>query len=371
MTTTIRCGGTAQGIGPVTASKPARRSQRRWFTLLLVVLPTLPAAGADAITGTVMDAAGHPVAGAKVGTSFGLSPNAAQIKVQIGYSQAPVVSGSTGSFRIPADVATTIGYSNVLVAAGPDGSLGFVAKSSVTPNQIHLSEPARLTVKVVKRFGQHGSTYGIDLMAHGSAIGYGEVAGDSSEFSVPQGSVELSLSDSESITATKSLVLTASKANQIRVELQPTLWARNIGKPAPALTPTDVQNWPPGKSFATLRGKWVLVDFWATWCQPCVAEMPKLINFYKQHSAERSRFEIVAIHSPDGKSFSGIRGAYDQLTQKVWSGQSLPFPLVFDSSGATHKRWGVEVYPTSLLLDPSGQLVGEGNIDDLAKKAGL
>jgi thiol-disulfide isomerase/thioredoxin len=306
-----------------------------------------------------------------VGTSFSLSQTAAKAKVQIGYSQPAVVSDSTGSFRIPAAVAATIGYSNVIVAAGPGGTLGFAAKSSPAPIQVRVSEPARLTVKVVKRFGQKRGAFGVDLLAHGSAIAYGEVTGSSAEFWVPQGSVELSLSDTESITATKPLVLTASKPEQVRVDLQPTLWARNIGKPAPALTPTDVQNWPPGKSFATLRGKWVLVDFWATWCQPCVAEMPKLIKFYKQHSAEQSRFEIVAIHSPDGKSFSGIHDAYDQLTQKAWSGQSLPFPLVFDATGATHKRWGVEIYPTYLLLDPAGQLVGEGTIDDLAKKAGL
>jgi thiol-disulfide isomerase/thioredoxin len=354
----------------IAIQKPARRS-RRWLTLLLAVLPSLPALGADAITGTVVDTAGHPVAGAKVGSSFSLAATAAQTKVQLGYSTPAVMSDSTGRFRIPADIAATIGYSNVLVAAGPDGSLGFAAKSSTAPTQIRLSAPARMTVKVAKRFGNQRESYGLDLLAHGSAVGYGAVTGGSGEFRVPQGSVQLILDDSESITVTKQLVLTASKPEQIGIELQPTLWARNIGKPAPALTPTDVHNWPGGKSFAMLRGKWVLVDFWATWCQPCVAEMPKLIRFYQEHAAERSRFEIVAIHSPDGKSFSGIHDAYEKLTQKVWSGQSLPFPLVFDSTGATHKRWGIEVYPTTLLLDPSGRLVGEGTIDDLARRAGL
>ena len=43
------------------------------------------------------------------------------------------------------------------------------------------------------------------------------------------------------------------------------------------------------------------------------------------------------------------------------------FPLLFDGSGKTHKAWGVESYPTMLLIDPSGKLVGPASLEDLKK----
>jgi peroxiredoxin len=51
--------------------------------------------------------------------------------------------------------------------------------------------------------------------------------------------------------------------------------------------------------------------------------------------------------------------------------RSLPFPLLFDSAGATHRAWGIETCPTTLLVDPAGNIVAEGGIDDLAKRIGL
>ncbi len=339
--------------------------------VLLTAIAATPAYATGAITGEVVDGQGHPVAGALVGSSFSLSPRPGGTKVQIGYGQAAVASNSRGSFLIPPDLAATIEYSTVIVAEGPDGSLGFAAKSAAGPNQIRLSVPARLTITVAKHFGHPRTNYSFDLLANGSAIGYGDVTGGSSTFLAPPGSLELTVSESESKTVTRPVVLAPSIASEVRLRLQPTVWAGLIGKPAPPLAPTDVQNWPTGQSFGALRGKWVLVDFWATWCQPCVAEMPKLIKFYRDHSGDRSRFEIIAIHSPDGKSFAAIGDPYQRLKQKVWSGESLPFPLLFDSEGATHRAWGIETYPTVLLLDPAGNMVGEGTLDDLAKKIGL
>jgi hypothetical protein len=59
---------------------------------------------------------------------------------------------------------------------------------------------------------------------------------------------------------------------------------------------------------------------------------------------------------------------YDAVAARSWGGKSLPFPLAFDATGATQKRWGIESYPTTLLIDPEGRLVGAGSIDDLAAK---
>jgi thiol-disulfide isomerase/thioredoxin len=314
----------------------------------------------------VVDERGEPIAGARVGTSFTLARTFGATKVQISYADPPVVSDRAGSFNIP---AAAIAYTQVLVAAGSDGTLGFANRQNSAPTRIVLRKPALLKVQIEKNFG-HPRTFSIDLVAAGSAVGYGSVTGAAAEFIVPQGALELTgPGDPESIAVRQRLVLTADTPVSVRFELQPTSWARNLGRPAPSFTPTDVHNWPTTKPFSTPRGKWVFVTFWATWCGPCVKEMPELIDFYEKNAAVRKNFEIIGVHSADGASFAAIQGAYSHLVS-VW-GEPVPFPLIFDSSGETHKRWGIEAYPTNLLIDPEGHLVGAATVEDLAAKLGV
>jgi thiol-disulfide isomerase/thioredoxin len=338
-------------------------------TLALIGLASLQVRGADTVTvtGTVIDAHGNPVPGARVGSAFTLAKSVSETKLSIGYGPSSVVTDASGRFAMP---AAPVGYSQVLVAAGPDGTLGFAKKAFPAPTEIPLAKPSRLKVVVSKAFG-HGPPFGFDLRAGESAVGYGIVdGGTQAEFVAPAGSFEISMSDNESKTATRQVRLTPSLARTVQIQLRPAAWARSLGKPAPPFTPTDLQNWPADQPLTSLRGKWVLVSFWATWCRPCVEEMPELIRFYEQHSADRSRFEILAVHSADGPSLEGIRTAYDRLVQQTWGGKRLPFPLLFDATGNTQKRWGIDTYPTTLLIDPSGKLVGLATLEDLQSKVG-
>jgi thiol-disulfide isomerase/thioredoxin len=335
--------------------------------LALITLANMQVRGADTVTGVVVDAHGNPVPGARVGSALTLAPTVSETKLDIGYGPSSVVTDASGRFAMP---AAPIGYTQVLVAAGPDGTLGFATKAFPAPTRIRLAKPSRLKVVVAKPFG-HGPPFSFDLRAGASTVAYGTMKGGSeAEFVAPVGSLEISMSDSESTTATRQLRLTASQPQTVQIQLQPALWARSLGKTAPAFTPTDLQNWPANQPLSSLRGKWVLVSFWATWCRPCVEEMPKLIRFYEQHSADRNRFEIVAVHSADGTSLEGIRAAYDRLVQQTWGGKQLPFPLLFDATGNTQKRWGIEAYPTTLLIDPNGKLVGLATLEDLQSKVG-
>jgi len=330
--------------------------------VLISLASSQAAAGSDTVPGVVLDSAGRPVPGARVGTSFALSDRAPQIKVQVGYSDPPVVTDALGRFSLP---AAPIAYTHVLVAASPDGELATAIKRFPGDTTLRLAPHSRMELEVDKRVRAGGAT-SFDVMLDGSAVAYGIVR-RSAEFVVPQGSFELRVFDDESVTATQPLVI-APREVRVRVRLEPTVWARNLGKPAPALTPTNIENWPPGRPLSALGGKWVMVTFWATWCVPCVEEMPKVVRFYDEHTSERDRFEILAIHSADGKSFAAIQPAYQRLVKTKWGGQSLPFPLLFDSTGNTQRRWGVETYPTTLLIDPKGMLVGHGSIEELARR---
>jgi thiol-disulfide isomerase/thioredoxin len=277
-----------------------------------------------------------------------------------------VVTDSNGTFSLP---AASVSYTKVLVASGAEDSMGFVVRGAADSAQIRLLPAAKLDVQFDKNFGSIKSI-GFDVMAGGSTVGYGEAsAGVKKTFAVPAGAVEAHAFTTESIASVSKLSLAPSQPATLKVTLRPTSWALNVGKPAPALTPTEVRNLRPGESLQHLRGRWVLVDFWATWCLPCVQQMPKITAFYESHANMRDRFEIIGVHSADGgASFAAIREDYERFVKGGWKGKPLPFPLVFDSTGDTQKRWGVESYPTTLLVDPNGALVGLATVEDLAKR---
>ncbi len=100
-----------------------------------------------------------------------------------------------------------------------------------------------------------------------------------------------------------------------------------------------------------LRGTVVLVNFWATWCEPCVAEMPALQRLRDQLGPQG--FEVLGVNLREGAA------RIEPFVQKT----GIRFPIVRDTDGAVAKAWGVGVYPTSYIVDRAGAiryvLVGE------------
>lgn len=112
-----------------------------------------------------------------------------------------------------------------------------------------------------------------------------------------------------------------------------------------------------------LRGKMVLVNFWATSCPGCVSEMPKLIDTYNQYK-DRD-FVLVAVAMP-----------YDSpnYVQKFVQERQLPFPVALDTNGSAVAAFGnVSLTPTSFLIGKDGQVLEKkiGELDFAKLKATL
>lgn len=100
-------------------------------------------------------------------------------------------------------------------------------------------------------------------------------------------------------------------------------------------------------SMQDLRGKIVLVNFWATTCPGCVAEMPKLIETYNRY--HKQGFEVVAVAM-----------AYDPPNQVANYAQKngLPFPVALDLQGQVATAFNeVQLTPTSFVIDQQGRIV--------------
>jgi peroxiredoxin len=103
-------------------------------------------------------------------------------------------------------------------------------------------------------------------------------------------------------------------------------------------------------SVANYKGKVVLLDFWATWCGPCVHELPNVIQAYEKHHPEG--FEII-----------GISLDQDEQKLKTFTTQkNMTWQQYFDGQGWGNKlavKYGVQSIPATFLLDGQGKIIGK------------
>jgi len=93
------------------------------------------------------------------------------------------------------------------------------------------------------------------------------------------------------------------------------------------------------------RGRWVLVNFWASWCVPCRDESPAIESFYREYSGPR--FTVLGI---DTRDLSGDGIAFVER-------YGLSYPQLRDGDGSRANDFGTTGVPESFLVDPRGRLV--------------
>jgi len=99
-------------------------------------------------------------------------------------------------------------------------------------------------------------------------------------------------------------------------------------------------------TLSDLRGGPVILNFWATWCPPCRAEMPALERVHRQHKA--AGLAIVAVNATSQDSVSAATGFLEAL--------GLTFPVGMDPTGEVQRLYQVRALPTTFFVDRRGEI---------------
>jgi thiol-disulfide isomerase/thioredoxin len=114
-------------------------------------------------------------------------------------------------------------------------------------------------------------------------------------------------------------------------------WAGPVS--AFALVDTTGKTWQP----ADLRGRAVLLNFWASWCEPCRAEMPTLQQVADFYGPDKLLVLAINFKEPAARALQFAKTT------------GVTLPVLLDLKGEAARRWGVKVFPTTLMMDSAGR----------------
>lgn len=295
--------------------------------------------------------------------------------------------GADGTVTLPFEkvtpgpfIATTAARDAIgLTAVSPARLAGGALRVELRP-QVRVT--GTLTCDELTKAGQPLGWAGGYLMLDGSPAAYYGTKDGRFEFLAPPGKYTLQMYGGE--VGTRFIEITVpedrSEYDAGAVALPALAFAVLKGKPAPELV--EVKGWKGDPvRLADLKGKVVLLEFWGYWCGPCIGSMPVLIELHERFADKG--LAIVGVHMDiDGEvdTPAKLDAKLVAAKREHWKGKDVPFPNALVSGtrvgtgddagpGGTVAKYGVRGYPTTILIDREGRVVGQFHARDIKAAA--
>jgi thiol-disulfide isomerase/thioredoxin len=210
--------------------------------------------------------------------------------------------------------------------------------------------PGMVVKREMESLGQKITTTLISAKEEPVDLAVFEVPKDYTDMTQPETTPEMKQKEGEMAADTKRWLQqqpVTPEMKQRQMEAQKIQAALAIGVKFPDFNEKDTAGKP--LAIANYKGKVVLIDFWATWCGPCRAELPNVIATYKKY--HNQGFEIIGI-------------SLDQDQAKLigfTKDMNMTWPQYFDDQGWGNKlavKYGIESIPATYLLDGNGRIIG-------------
>ncbi len=143
-------------------------------------------------------------------------------------------------------------------------------------------------------------------------------------------------------TANKLISISSKIVICILLIYSSVFYAQAVGDKAPDFSMADIN----GNTvrLSDLKGKVILVDFWASWCVPCKKSMPHIIELYNNRTD--SAFTVIAVNVDEERS------KINDFANSI--NVTFPFPVIFDKESKLPPLYNVEGMPTSIIIDKEG-----------------
>ena len=229
----------------------------------------------------------------------------------------------------------------------------------------------RLESEAMEKMGKAIGWTNIYLLKNGERVGAYEPEEGKFSFALPAGEYVL-MAYGENLWEKKLPVVVGGNGSAVElgaIEMPASQRVLMEGKMAPELK--GIAAWR-GKpvTFAALRGKVVLVDFWGYWCGPCVREMPTLMALDEKY--REKGLAIVGVHVDDEVTTPAkLEEKMAILRKEAWGGKDIAFPVAIADGkelqvegigqpvrGEVAAEYGVRAYPTTVVIDREGKVAG-------------
>lgn len=320
------------------------------------------------LTGTVVDERGAPVEGATVCGQWG--PESGRPTCLLPFH---ALTDASGHFTL--SPAPVWGSALALMVFDRDHKTGALVSAA---NAADLGTPVRVVlhplVAVRYRLETPVPVNDSELSSHLllSSVPVFALWGHQGTVLLPPGQYTLSSGIYDSDKAKMDFTVGASPLVLSPLKLNLSIMAQHYGRKAPPISSLVDMSRKPAE-IRPRRGQWTLLYFWEDGCVPCIQTgLPNLIEFAASGQASAANLQIYAINT----RFPGTPADWNQfhshttrLEATLW--HAVPsFPMLYDESYRTSQDWGIRMYPTYGLIDPSGNLVRTEKFDDVKARLG-